>query len=113
MKKFKDLRLGDGFLCLRVYGTKFVCFWLTIQATDYESTYHVISDNFDKYTIMISGDSDINGSTIILFSGGEYIDEELKEYAFETLEDCKKFAIDYCQKKVKEYEQAIQSIESW
>lgn len=49
---------------------------------------------------------------MILDNGGEILDNR-REYLFETLEDCKKFATEYCEKKIKTYEETIQRIKTW
>lgn len=109
--KFEDLKVGDKLVCLRIQNDKIVFINLKIISRTYNS-FSVRSDSLDIYTFTIPTERDINGKQVILDGNGEIIVNRV-EYLFETLEDCKKFATEYCEKKIKTYEETIQRIKTW
>jgi hypothetical protein len=110
--KFKELILEDKLICLRVKNDIAVHINLKITSIACDN-FSVISDTLDTYTFDAPIDKEINGKLVFLDNGGDNYDDEIREYLFETLEDCKKFAIEYCEKKIKSYEKTIRSIKSW
>lgn len=110
--KFKDLKLGDKLICLRIKNDIAICINLKITAVACYS-FSVISDTLDTYTFTVPIEKEINGKLVLLDNGSDNYDNEIREYLFETLEDCKKFAINYYQIKIKDYEQTIQRIKTW
>lgn len=109
--KFKDLKIGDKLVCLRMMNDTLVHFNLKITAKACYS-FSVISDSLDTYTFTVPEERDINRKPVILDNGSDNYNDN-REYLFETLDECKKFAIEYCQEKIKSYEKTIQSIKSW
>lgn len=110
--KFKELIPEDKLICLRIKNDIAVHINLKITSIACNS-FSVISDTLDTYTFTVPVDKEINGKLVILDNGSDYCDEDIREYLFETLDECKKFAIEYCEKKIKSYEKTIQSIKSW
>lgn len=109
--KFKDLKVGDKLVCLRIMSGILVHFNLKITSKCVYS-FSVISDSLDTYTFTVPEERDVNRKLIILENGSEILNDN-REYLFETIEECKKFAIEYCEKEIKTYEKTIQSIKSW
>ena len=109
--KFESLKVGDKLVCLRIQNDILVFIKLEITARAHYN-FSVISDSLDTYTFTIPVEREINVKQIIVDGGGEILDNR-KEYLFETTEDCKKFATEYCEKKIKTYEETIQRIKTW
>lgn len=112
--KFKDLKPGDKLICLRIKNDIAIHINLKITTVScYGRLFSVISDTLDTYTFTSPADKEINEKLVSLDNGSDNCDDEIREYLFETLEDCKKFAINYYQIKIKDYEQTIQRIKTW
>lgn len=110
--KFKDLKIGDKLVCLRIRDNILIYITLKITAISCYN-FSVISNTLDTYTFTVPVDKEINGKLVILDNGSDYCDEDIREYLFETLDECKKFATEHCQNEIKLYEKTIQSIKSW
>lgn len=110
--KFKELIPEDRLICLRIKNDIAVHINLKITSIA-RNNFSVISDTLDTYTFDVPIDKEINGKLVLLDNGGDNYDDEIREYLFETLDECKKFAIEHCQEKIKSYEKTIQSIKSW
>ena len=110
--KFKDLKPGDKLICLRIKNDIAVHINLKITAVACYS-FSVISDTLDTYTFTTPIEKEINGKIVLLNNGSEDYDNEIREYLFETIEECKKFAIEYYQNKIKNYEETIQRVKTW
>lgn len=112
--KFDDLKIGDELICLRIKDNIAIHINLKITARSHYK-FNVISDTLtlDTYTFTVPSNKEINEKLIILDNGSEICDENIQEYLFESLEDCKKFASDYYKQKINKYEETIQRIEAW
>ncbi len=117
--KLGDLRHGDKLVCLRIVdNTQFAHFNLKVRSIDKDyGDVSVITDNLDVYRFSRLPEHDINGLRVILIGRGFYDNDDNTElpdeFIFETVEDCKEFAEKYCKDKIKNYEEAIQTIETW
>lgn len=110
--KFNDLKIGDNLVCLRIKDDIAIHFNLKITAKALYS-FSVISDTLDTYTFTVPTDKKVNGKIVLLDNGSDNFDESIREYLFETLEDCKKFAINYYEQKIEKYEETIQRVKTW
>ena len=75
--------------------------------------YNVISDTLDTYTFTVPSNKEINEKLIILDNGSEICDENIREYLFESIDDCKNFANDYYKQKIANYEKTLETIKTW
>ncbi len=111
-RKLKDLKRGDKLVCLRISDDNFVHFNIEVQNVD-RHRFHVRSENLDRYTFTRIDENNINGLRVVLDDGGDLEYYDFEEYLFESLEDCKKFAKEYCEKKINTYKNINNLIDSW
>lgn len=70
--KFKDLKLGDKLICLRVRDDILIYINLKITSISCYS-FSVISNTLDTYTFTVPIDKEINGKLVLLDNGSETI----------------------------------------
>ena len=109
--RLSKLKRGDEIWCLRIKNDTLVYFKASVISS-LDGNVSILSEYLSEYTFTRLPEKEINGLFVILDSGGE-IDNDVREYIFETLDACKEFAIKYCKNKIKTYEQNIQTIEAW
>ena len=110
--KFDDLKIGDNLVCLRIKDNIAIHINLKITARGHYK-FSFISDTLDAYTLTVPTNKEINGKLVMLDNGSNNYDDSIREYLFETLEDCRKFAINHYEQKIKKYEETIQRVKTW